>query len=342
MSDFLIIRFSSLGDIVMTTAVIEKLSKEFPDEHIHFLTKSDYEGVFHEDKRITKVIGIKGEESPQQIVRLTGDYFDAVIDLHGNLRSRAVSTLIRSPKKTRLNKHPVARRLMVWSKNRFQRDFDVLESYLHTLDVFGLGGIEFPKITPGDTIIRTAAALIDAYNPGSDISAVGIAPGAKHPSKRWNEDSFAQLADKISQQGDLPVFIGDNNDAKVVRRIQKAMSGESLSLAGKIDITVTIGLIALLKGLVSNDSGPMHIAGALGTPFVAVFGPTHPNLGFVPGYPDGIVMHTGVPCSPCSIHGEKPCWMENRCCMDGITWEMVYEELELLLAREPIEEAKKS
>lgn len=328
MSDFLIIRFSSLGDVVMTTSVVEQLSIGLPETAIHFLTMKAYAGVFDNDTRIKKVIAIKGSESPQRIVRMTGGKpFDAVIDLHGSLRSMAVSALIHSPRKVRLNKHPITRRLMVWSKNRFQRNFDVLESYLQTLTPFGLGAFVFPKITPSEKTLHAANALLRAYSPGCETSAVGIAPGAKHPPKRWNEESFARLADLISAQGNLPVFIGDRDDEDVVKNIQGMMSCKSLSLAGKVDLTMTIGVIALLKGLVSNDSGPMHIAGALRAPFVAVFGPTHPNLGFVPGYPSGSILHTGVPCSPCSIHGEKPCWMESRFCMNDITSEMVFEEL---------------
>ncbi|MFC1607789.1 glycosyltransferase family 9 protein [Candidatus Latescibacterota bacterium] len=328
MSDFLIIRFSSLGDVVMTTAVVEELSQELPDANIYLLTKKAYEGVFHEDVRIKKVIAISGKESPQKIARMTGlDFFDGVIDLHSNLRSRAVSTFIKSPKKVRVNKHPIARRLMVWTKNKFQRNFDVLESYLQTLNQFGIGGVRMPKITPSENILKAAAALLHAYHPGSETNAVGLAPGAKHQAKRWNVESFARVADSIAERGSLPVFIGDKNDEPIVRKIQTLMKNESLTLAGKIDLTLTIGVIALLEGFVTNDSGPMHIAGALETPFVAVFGPTHHNLGFVPGYPTGSVLHTGVPCSPCSIHGEKSCWMESRFCMNGITWEMVNDEL---------------
>jgi len=216
---------------------------------------------------------------------------------------------------------------MVWTRNRFKRNFDVLESYLDTLKPLGFEGTVLPCITPDEQILRGAADMINAYRPGGEIKAIGLAPGAKHPSKRWNEDAFAHLADSLANDGYLPVFIGDGNDRELIERIQGMMVGDSLSLAGKINLSVTIGVIAIFRGLVTNDSGPMHIAGAVGTPFVAIFGPTHPNLGFVPGYPTGSVLHTGIPCSPCSIHGEKPCWMKSRFCMDDITWEMVLEEL---------------
>jgi heptosyltransferase-2 len=101
------------------------------------------------------------------------------------------------------------------------------------------------------------------------------------------------------------------------------MTARSVSLAGTIGLAETVAVITRFKALVTNDSGPMHIAGALGIPFVAMFGPTHPDLGFDPGYPSGTVLHSGARCSPCSVHGEKPCRMRSRFCMDDLGWEMV-------------------
>ena len=114
---------------------------------------------------------------------------------------------------------------------------------------------------------------------------------------------------------------------EVVERIREIMTGKSISLAGKIDLSETIGVISHLNALVANDSGPMHIAGALGIPFVAVFGPTHPDLGFCPRYSSGTIIHSGVECSPCSLHGSSPCRKRHRFCMDEITWERVLEAL---------------
>ena len=112
-------------------------------------------------------------------------------------------------------------------------------------------------------------------------------------------------------------------------------------VAGEIELSETIALISRLSVLVTNDSGLMHVAGALGIPFVAVFGPTHPDLGFAPGYPSGGIVHAGVDCSPCSIHGQSPCRKVKRVCMDEITREMVMEHIDTVMDKGKLKEINK-
>ncbi len=318
--NILLIRFSSLGDVVMATAAVEALHRKFPDACVHFLTKSVYAPLFEGEKHIERVVGIHGSESPFEIVRLLGcKSFDTVIDLHSSVRSRVTAALLRSPLKLRVNKHSFARRLMVWSHNRFRRSFNVLGNYLETLAPLGISGRVLPRLVPGPKAVKTADDILRGLNK----NLIGFVPGARHETKRWNENSYARLADEFARRDYMPVFIGDDNDVGLIERIRTYMEEESVSIAGGSDLSVTVGVVSRLQGIVTNDTGPMHIAGALGVPFVAVFGPTHPDLGFAPGYPSGSLIHSGVPCSPCSVHGENPCRMEKRFCMDDITWEMV-------------------
>ncbi|MFC1537914.1 glycosyltransferase family 9 protein [Candidatus Latescibacterota bacterium] len=326
--DILIIRFSSLGDIVMTTAAVEALKRKFPESHIYYLTKRDYVQVFDNDERIFKVIGITGNESPFEIIKTIGrNEFDTVIDLHGSIRSIFVSAVLKASKKLRIDKHSFARRLMILSHNMYRRNFDVLGSIMDTLKPLDISGSELPKILPNEKYTDIARSLLSLESGERNNKVVGIAPGARHSTKRWNEHSFARLADEISAKGDLPVFIGDSNDLDVIERIEGIMHSKQFSLAGKIDISTTISVISLLDSLVTNDSGPMHIAGALGVPCVTVFGPTHPMLGFCPGYPSVSIIHSGAECSPCSIHGASQCRMKSRFCMDDITCDTVFELL---------------
>ena len=327
--DILIIRFSSLGDVIMTTAVVETLKQNFPESHIFFLTKSDYSQIFEFDERIFRVIGIQGNENPLEIIKKTGkSEFDVIIDLHSSIRSIFVSVFLKSPCKLRLNKHSFARRCMIWSHNRFRRKFDVLGNYLETLKSLGINTRVMPKIIPSGKIPNTVNVLLNIQDNNRERRIIGVVPGARHSTKRWNETSFARFADEIAGRGDLPVFIGDKNDLDVIERIKKMMTGKSISLAGEIDLSGTIGVISHLDCLITNDSGPMHIAGALGVPFVAVFGPTHPDLGFCPEYFSGTIIHSGAECSPCSLHGSSPCRKKHRFCMDDITWENVLETLD--------------
>ncbi|MFC1490597.1 glycosyltransferase family 9 protein [Candidatus Latescibacterota bacterium] len=326
--DILIIRFSSLGDVVMTSAAVEALNRNFPESHIYFLTKLNYSQIFESDKRVFKVIGITGNENPFEIIKTIGrKKFDAVIDLHSSIRSHIVSAALSSPKKLRIEKHSFARRLMILSRNRYRRKFDVLTNIMDTLKPLEINWRELPKIVVNEKSANIARSLLQIESDERNYKVIGIAPGSRHTTKMWNEHSFARLADEISANGDMPVFIGDSNDSEVIERIGKLMKCKPVSLAGKIDISTTIGLISLLDSLVTNDSGPMHIAGALGVPCAAVFGPTHPILGFCPGYPSVSIIHSGAECSPCSIHGGASCRKKRRFCMDDITWETVFKSL---------------
>ena len=308
MMDILIIRFSSLGDIVITTAVVEALKRHFPDSKLYYLTKRIYSQVFEFDKRIFKVIEIQGNETPYEIMKKIGhNDYDVIIDLHSSLRSILVSAFTKSKLKVRVNKHSLARRIMVWSKNRYRRRFDVLGSYFQTIRPLHIHDKELGK------------------------RVIGIAPGARHKTKRWNEHSYACLADEIALRGDMPIFIGDKYDVEVVERIRKNMIRTSISLVDEIDLAGTIGLISHLDGMIANDSGLMHVAGALDVPLVALFGPTHPDLGFWPGYRSGRFIHSGADCSPCSLHGSAPCKKQNRICMDDISWEEVLKTLDELM-----------
>ncbi|MHB9029238.1 MAG: glycosyltransferase family 9 protein, partial [Candidatus Latescibacterota bacterium] len=318
MKDVLVIRFSSLGDVVIASAVLEAIHTALPACRITLLTKQDYAPLFEGDSRVSRLIGIRSGEPPSAITHRTGATFDAVVDLHGSLRSIAITTLLHSPRKLRVRKHSLARRIMIWSRNRYRRRFDVLGSYLETVRPLGVAGRALPRLYPGDKSLTEAQKLLSDYRPNQG-KVIGIAPGSLHPEKRWSPESYALLADRLVARGDVPLFIGDTRDTGFVNTIISRMTGSAVSLAGSIDLSLTVGVISLLDGLVCNDSGPMHLAGALDVPFAALFGPTHPDLGFVPGYPYGSVVHSNVSCSPCSLHGRTPCRYESRRCMEGIT-----------------------
>jgi len=336
MRDVLVIRFSSLGDVAIASAVIEAIHAQLPSCRINLLTKEIYAPLFESDPRVNRVIGIRSGEPPSAIVQQTGEVFDAVIDLHSSLRSIAVAALLRSSRKFRVSKHSLARRIMIWSRNRYRRSFDVLGSYLETLRPLGVAGKALPRLYPAHESLAEAQNILSEYRRCSG-KLIGIAPGSLHAEKRWSPESYALLADKLVSRGDVPLFLGDVHDAAFVNTIIKRMTCGAVSLAGLVDLRLTVGIISLLDGLVCNDSGPMHLAGALSVPFAALFGPTHPDLGFVPGYPYGLAVHSNAPCSPCSLHGAAPCRYESRRCMEGITGDRIIRELDRMMALKKME-----
>ncbi len=326
--DILIIRFSSLGDVVLTSAAVEALKQHFPESQIHYLTKKSYAQLFENDERIYRTTGIEGGENPFKIAGLLGQKrFDAVVDLHSSIRSRIVTSILDTPQKLCVKKHSAERRLMVLSRNKYRRSFDVLGSIMDTLKPLGISAGEMPKIYADKSSADVARELLNIRHGEREYKIIGIAPGSRHAAKRWNEQSYAGLADAVSSFGDMPVFIGDSADCELIDRIGAMMKTEPFSLAGKIDLKTTAAVILHLDSLATNDSGPMHIAGALGVPCVAVFGPTHPVLGFCPGYPSVSIIHSGAECSPCSVHGQAPCRKPRQFCMDDIAVETVVDSI---------------
>jgi len=321
--NFLIIRFSSLGDVVMATAVVEALHRSLPGARIDFMTKSVYAGVFEDDPRIGRVWEYEGRLTPFRLAAIISqESYDVVVDLHASLRSMVVSWLLDVPEKRRIDKHSLARRLMILSRNKYRRSFDVIGSYLDTVRQYAGGERVLPVLCPTKRGLEQIETLLAGAG-----ETVGFAPGARHRTKQWNENYVACVADEMARRGETPVFIGDAGDVAVVDRIRGMMKEQSLNLTAQLDIPTTVAAVSRFEALVTIDTGPMHIAGALGIPFVAVFGPTHPDLGFVPGYETGKILHAGTPCSPCSVHGEKPCRFDRRECMDDIVPSCVVDTL---------------
>ena len=332
--NILLIRFSSLGDIVLATGVVEALKLHLPDARLFFLTKAAYAQLFEHDDRIHRLVTIGKDERLSSIREKCGpEGFDAVIDLHGSLRSRMAAMLVPARRIMRVNKHSLGRRLMILTRNGYRKTFDTLGGYCGTLEFLGIRTRMLPKLVPSFGAVQNAEKALSRSVGSFRGRVIGIAPGARHDTKRWNEESFAALADALAERGDTPVIIGDGADRPVAEWVRSAMKGDAVSFAGELDLADTIGLVSRLDGFVANDSGPMHIAGALDVPVVGVFGPTHPDLGFWPGYPMGSCVHTGIPCSPCSLHGSTPCRKDRRFCMDDMPWERVLEELDNVMNR---------
>jgi len=330
--DILIIRFSSLGDIVLATGIVEALKRHIPESRLFFLTKAIYAQVFEHDDRIFKLVTVTGDEPISRIRAKFGPHtFDGVIDLHGSLRSRLAVMLISSRRTMRVKKNSLARRMMILTRNTYRRRFDVLGSYCETLKPLGIDERVLPRLVPPVEAVGKAEAMLTAQTGLRTGRLIGIAPGARHTTKRWNEESFAGLADAVAERGDHPVFIGDSDDLPVIERIRARMCMESVSFAGALELAGTIGMMSRLDCVVTNDSGPMHMAGALDIPVVALFGPTHPDLGFWPGYRRGVYIHTGIPCSPCSLHGSKPCRQGRRFCLDDITVGHVIKKIDEIM-----------
>jgi heptosyltransferase-2 len=336
----LVIRFSSLGDVVLTTPALETLKSKFPQSQIYILTKTRYSELLQHDPRLNALIefdsqnehkGLKGFK--RLLKELNSNEFDLLIDLHSNLRSFFLRHLVKSDIKIKYRKRWFSRFLMVHFKFLNTKPVSTLESYL---GIFKKLKIEpeqkMPALFVGQEDVEFSKKFLLEAGIKKDDIVIGVHPGARWETKRWDKDKFEQVCRNLTRKENYRVILfGDTEDKELIRNIAEKLPNSKVIRAIGLPLSELMSLIKNCDCLITNDSGPMHIAEALNVPVVAIFGPTHPKLGFAPIGPESLVLCANVKCSPCSLHGEKKCFKESRLCLDLITPDMVIQAVEDLL-----------
>jgi heptosyltransferase-2 len=342
----LVVRLSSLGDIILTTPVLEILKENFPQSRIYFLTKTQYRDLLASDPRLSGLIEFdpKGKHKgfigfKRLIDELRLHNFDLLVDLHANPRSFLIHHFTRSGIKIKYNKRWFSRWMMVHMKFLKTKPIHILDSYLGSLKRIQLEiGNKNPTLFLSQDDLEFSEKFLLEEKVKKDDIVIGVNPGAKWETKRWDEEKFMQACQNLIEKLDCKIMLsGDSGDEELIPRISRNLPDSRLIKAMGLSLGKFMSLIRRCDCLITNDSGPMHIAQALNVPVVAIFGPTHPKLGFAPSGSKNVVLCADVKCCPCSLHGERKCHKKTRLCMDLITPEMVAEAVaDLLKGIKPI------
>jgi heptosyltransferase-2 len=171
---------------------------------------------------------------------------------------------------------------------------------------------------------------------------VGVHPGSVWATKRWSVDGFARLIGMLKQRYPCEILLfGGPDDTAVIAEVQELCGGCGVSLVDRIALHELPAALGLCSVLITNDSGPMHIAVAEGVPVVAIFCATTPALGFYPYSSKAIVLEKDLPCRPCSSHGGRRCPLGTEDCIRLIGPEQVYQAVVQLLDRaSPLEDSQ--
>lgn len=279
----LIIRFSSLGDVVLTSCVIDPLIEL--GYRPYLLTFRPYGEVFSEDPRL-EVFQVSKEElfNPQTLEKLKG--FDLYLDLHKNLRSFLLRLRLRGEWKS-YEKQSIRRRLAVYFR-AFRKPYSVLDAYCKALGYSGLK----PKILISEERWKDWKEKL-----GNNY--ICIAPGARYEKKRY--PYFDKVADLLTKAGYTVVYVGDKEDKLLCQNWQ------GVNLCGTISLLDTSAVIKGASLFIGNDSGLLHIARAVGTKAVQIYGATHPTFGFALSKEEGIYLIKNLYCQPCDLHGRGKC-----------------------------------
>jgi len=339
MRNILIIKTSSFGDIVQTLPVAARLREALPGGTISWLVNTQYRRLLEENPCVDRIIPfprhlwkpsgtlVRAAASFISLCRgLYGGGFDAVLDLQGLLRSAVFTAATVSPVRAGFANAREGAPLLYNVRVRVPHpEMHAVERYLLLPAALGVSGdrVSFPLGT-GEAHRDWARRLLDRLDPGGRAPRVGLSVTARWASKRWPRASFAALGDAASAAGAAVVAIGaaEHEGAETVRM----MKGPALEVDGVWDPLRMAALLERLDVLVTNDTGPMHLAAAVGTPVVALFGPTSfRRTG--PWGPTHRIVCAPVPCSPCY---RREC-DRGEGCMAAIPVERVREAVEQLL-----------
>jgi len=323
----LLLRFSSLGDVVLTSSLVSPLVESGFKPLL--LTYAPYGELFKEDNRLSVVEVSKDSlRGLKNIAALAAGLSKlkpfAVLDLHTNPKSVLLAKLINAERKLRYKKHSLRRRLCVFfnrlglAEGLKRKPLNVLELYVQTLKGLGIS-VENPRPRILLNRNRTEGLLKDFGLRKGEYAVIGV--GARYRSKAYPH--FEELAKLLSKRLKV-VLVGDKRDYDLTKDWRGV-----LNLCGKLNLNESLHIMSGARLFIGNDSGATHMARSVGTKVAVIYGGTHPCLGFAP-YPDeGITIFKNFPCSPCHIHGRNDCGKNFRCL--DIPAEEVYEKLEPLL-----------
>jgi ADP-heptose:LPS heptosyltransferase len=309
----LVLRFSSIGDIVLTSPVLRCLKQQRPDVEIHFATKRAFADLVRFSPHVARVHEL-GDDLGAFIQRLRSERFDGVIDLHHNLRTARIKRALGVPAHA-FAKLNIEKWLLVNLRIDRMPRVHIVDRYLGTVAHLGVknDGQGLELCIPPDREVPIAS-LPAAHRGGYTALAIGAA----HATKRLPQHKLIELAGLI--EGPI-VLVGGREDQDTARAIGDAVGARVLDATGRHDILGSASLIKQARSVVAHDSGAMHIACAFGRPVVSVWGNTVPLLGMGPYQPlhperARISEVEGLDCRPCSKIGHNRCPKGHFRCME--------------------------
>lgn len=338
-SRVLIIHTAFIGDIVLTLPLVQELKKAFPQSTIDFVAIPSAAEVLDNHPVIANVIeydkrgtdrGIGGLLRLRNSLRT--ERYDTIIIPHRSLRSALLGHMSKAPRTIGFSTS--AGRFLFTDVVEYMPSVHEVQRNLRLLEPLGIlaAGDVLPEIYPSEKDREAIDELLGGSHV-DDTKLVGIAPGSVWNTKRWPAERYATLCSAIADNGLSVAIVGGPSDAHLAQAVAANSGVERIvNAAGRLSVLQSAELIRRCQVLVTNDSAPMHLAGAMRTPVVAIFGATVPAFGFSPlGDHVRIVETQDLACRPCSIHGGNKCPIGTFVCMMYIGPEEVMGAVQSLL-----------
>jgi lipopolysaccharide heptosyltransferase II len=314
----LILKPSSLGDVIHALPVLRLLKEHYPQAEIYWWIDSALAPLIEGDPDLTGIVRFERKrwgkpqhwpEMIQSIRWMRAQKFDLVIDLQSLLRSAAFAWLARGKKLVGLDDSREGANgfydIAVPRKDFFTHAVDW---YLAVLPLLGV-----PVHNNFDWLPERSEIAAEVKRKWPELEnqkLILLQPGARWENKRWPVENFSALVRSLGEKFPAAKFavLGGKDDSTLGEKISAAAPEKVLNLCGRTSLTEMIEVVRLGSLLITNDTGPMHVAAALGTPLVALFGPTEPRRTGPYGQLKNVI-RLNLPCSPCL---KSDCVIANR------------------------------
>lgn len=308
MKKILVIRFSSIGDIVLTSPVIRCLHEQLEGVEIHYLTKKAFAGIVESNPHVSRVYSIE-KEIDEVVKPLRAESYDFVVDLHRNLRTWRIKSKLRKPSAT-FPKLNVQKFMLTNFKRRKMPDIHVVDRYFKAVEKLNVRNDQ-----KGLDFFLSEADHVDLGQYGINQPFIAFSVGAQFATKRLPTDRIIAL---ISQIKATVVLLGGPSDVESGKTIESSCSN-AINLCGKLTLNQSAAVLKEAERVISHDTGLMHIATAFNKPITSIWGNTVPELGmypYLPQNPNGFSIHeVELNCRPCSKIGSQKCPKGHFNCM---------------------------
>lgn len=347
--NLLVFRFSAMGDVALVQPVIKHILAHNPTVHITLVTKPQFKPLFSGLPRFTFYsVDFKGANKgftgllklQKQLLARSG--YDYIVDLHDVIRTWILCFLFslkgvpyKRVDKGRAEKKNLTRK----TDKRFKRLSHTTQRYLEAFAELGLklsGELKIPSLQlPSDGPEGWRKTLGPRHLP-KKTRWVGIAPFAKHPQKQWPVEKMQDFIQHLTTDKKyLALLFGGGEETAKLKTLAKG-NDQVTVLAGRLDLIEEMAIMGQLDVMITMDSFNMHLAGLLGVKVISIWGATHPYAGFGPlGENEKFVVQIPaetLPCRPCSVFGNRPCWRGDFACMQQIGPEMVIQMMDEIVA----------
>lgn len=322
-SRVLVVQTAFLGDLVLTQPLIGELARAFAPAPVDVLVRAPFADLAREFRGVGSVIPFDKRGSDRGLAgllrqrkRLRSAGYSLVVSPHGSFRTGVLLAAARIPRRVGFAGAPAARFMTTRVTEKKGPYPDRLRELLLAA---GAGpGADDPVLDVPAAARAAVDAKLTAHGLASGAPIVGLNPGSVWGTKRWIPEGWGALCIELAGRGFTPVIVGGKDDVRVAEAVLASANGTAVDLSGKTTLVELAAVAARAAVFVSGDSGPMHVAAAVGTPVVAIFGPTTPELGFAPRTKAAEIVQRALECRPCHRHGPQVCPLGHFKCMRDI------------------------